>query len=169
MRINEVFQRLQTFDEEVEKLRKELGGEVYDAKHKLLVKSLRQTFTTEILQQERALIKTVISKKHNPSKKELVSGVDKTPHMEGMVQPGKIFTKGRNLEMLRQELLGRRRARLGQEFTETEKQRIVTLGLRKLKDEIKEDEILRFPTEDYTEKFFAPIFSIVTDYTFSHV
>ncbi len=113
----------------------------------------------------------MLTQQHIPSAKKLVSGIDMSPMMLGLIQFGKIFIKikgvhTRNLAVLQAKWKGRQAIQLGRELSAKECSSIAGTGIGNLKTLIRGDENIRTEKDGKysNNKFFKPLHTSYDDY-----
>jgi hypothetical protein len=169
-KIKEMYRRICAVHSDIESLKTELGEERYDALNDRISENLRKTFQATRVQKEKEDFEAAFSVVHVPSAKENLKGFDISPLLEDKLQLGKIFNKGRNVELLLTEWAKRMENNLKRRLTDDEMKSIREMRVGQLKADIKKDEQARDGNnEKYNDKFFKVLYTPLDGYQFKIV
>jgi hypothetical protein len=169
-KIVEIYRRICTVHVDIEALKLRLGKEAFDKLNADIAKNLRNSFQATRVQKEKEDFEAAFSVAHVPSVKENLKGFDISPLLDSKLQLGKIFNKGRNVDLLRREWAKRVENNEKKQLTDAEFRRIQGMKIGQLKTEIKSDEQARDgKSKTYNEKFFKVLHTPLDEYEYKIV
>jgi hypothetical protein len=169
-KIEEMYRRIWAVHVDIEVLKLRLGKECFDKLNADIAKNLRNTFQTTRLEKEKDDFEAAFCVAHVPSVKENLRGFDISPLLDSKLQLGKIFHKGRNVELLKMELAKRVENNEKKELTVVQFRRIQGMKIGELKTEIKKDEQARDgKSKKYNDKFFKVLHTPLDEYEYKIV
>jgi hypothetical protein len=163
-RLYHIKNQISNFFDQLSILESAMGSGAYAKRKEEVRESLGYTNSKNQIEDHKAAYQSVLSLPHNPTAKELESGVDTSPYIAGKLQFGKLHNKGDNRALLLTECKGRYQDSSGQQDVILD---IDAAGIMKLKELIKADEVRRNPeAKNEAGKFFTPLFTVYGDYDF---